>query len=72
MAILASPFVIPVAAIVGVFSWLTVSSVIAGMRGIVRHRNEVELKQMLVDRGMSADEIAQVVSATAIDDSDDI
>lgn len=72
MAILASPFVIPVVAIVGVFSWLTISSIVSGMRGIVRHRNEVELKQMLVDRGMSADEITQVVMATAVDDQEDV
>ena len=61
-----SPFIIPVAAVVCVFTWMIVSSIVAGVRGIVKHRNEVELKQMLVARGMSAEEISQVVESTSL------
>ena len=66
MSIFASPFAIPIVAIVSVFAWLIVSSIVAGVQGIVKHRNEVELKQMLVDRGMSPDEIERVVQATGV------
>ncbi|GAB5403049.1 MAG: hypothetical protein Aurels2KO_12800 [Aureliella sp.] len=69
---LMTPFIIPVAAIVCVFSWMIVSSIVAGVRGIVKHRNEVELKQMLVARGMSAEEIARVVEASGVGDDADV
>ncbi len=68
MALFASPFLIPVAAIVCVFGWMIISTIVTGVRGIVKHRNEVELKQMLVDRGMSAEEIERVVQATSLAD----
>lgn len=68
MSLLLSPFVIPVVAIVSVFTWMIVNSIVAGARGIVKHRNEVELKQMLVDRGMSAEDIERVVHATSAGD----
>lgn len=61
-----SPFSIPIVAILGVFSYLIVQAIVAGVRGIVKHRNEVELKQSMVDRGMTADEIERVVQATNI------
>lgn len=61
-----SPFIIPVAAVVSVFAWMIISSIVAGVRGIVKHRNEVELKQMLVARGMSAEEISRVVESTSL------
>lgn len=61
-----TPFTIPVVAVVCVFSWMIVASIVAGVRGIVKHRNEVELKQMLVARGMSAEEIARVVESTSL------
>ncbi len=66
-----SPFAIPVIAIVSVFTWLLVRAIVSGVQAIVKHRNEVELKQMLVDRGMSVEEIERVVKATSgADDSD--
>lgn len=67
MSLFASPFSIPIVALIGVFGWLIVHSIVQSVQGIVRHRNEVELKQMLCDRGMSADEIERVVNATAIE-----
>ena len=69
MSLFSSPFAIPIVAIISVFTWLLISSVVSvivsGVKGIVKHRNEVELKQMLVDRGMSAEEIERVVNATS-------
>ncbi|MEM8732686.1 MAG: hypothetical protein AAGG44_00585 [Planctomycetota bacterium] len=66
-----SPMAIPIVAIVSVFGWLIIHSLVSGVRAIVKHRNEVELKQSLVDRGMSADEIERVVTATAIPPEED-
>lgn len=71
MSVFASPFSIPIVAIICVFGWLAIQSIVAGIRGIVKHRNEVELKQMLVDRGMSADEIERVVQASGPPDSEE-
>ncbi len=45
---------------------MCISAVVGGVQSIVKHRNEVELKQQLVDRGMSADEIERIVTATAV------
>jgi len=68
MTFLMSPFAILLVAIVSVFVFLCISSVMNGVQSIVKHRNEVELKQQLVDRGMSADEIERVVMATTVKD----
>jgi hypothetical protein len=62
---------IPVIAILSVFTWLIFTVIVSGVKAIVKHRNEVELKQMLVDRGMSADEIERVVKATSTVNDDD-
>ncbi len=67
MSLFASPFAIPIVAIGSVFLWMIVQCIVSGVQGIVKHRNEVELKQMLVDRGMSADEIERVVQAASPD-----
>ncbi len=70
MSFLAFPFSIPIVAIVCTFAWLIISSIVSGVQGIVKHRNEVELKQMLVDRGMSAEEIGRVVQASGVTDEE--
>ncbi len=67
----ASPFSIPIVAIIAVFTWMIISSIVATVQGIVKHRNEVELKQSMVDRGMTAEEIERVVQATSLDDSEE-
>ena len=66
MSLFMSPYAIPLVAIIGAFTWLCMLVVVNGVRSIVRHRNEIELKQQLVDRGMTADEIERVVAATNI------
>ncbi len=66
MSLFMSPFAIPLVAIIGVFSWMCISAIVTGVQSIVKHRNEIELKQQLVERGMSAAEIERVVSATTI------
>ena len=66
MSLFMSPFAIPVVSIIGVFSWMCISAIVSGVQSIVKHRNEIELKQQLVERGMSAAEIERVVSATNI------
>lgn len=68
MTFLMSPFAIPIIAIVGTFAYLCISVLSNCVQSIVKHRNEVELKQQLVDRGMSADEIERVVMATTVRD----
>lgn len=71
MMFLGSPLLIPVVAIGGVFLWLIIMAIVSGVQSIVRHRNEVELKQMLVDRGMSADEIVRIVEASGAKESEE-
>ncbi len=66
MSFFLSPIAIPIVSIVGVFGYLCISALLTSVQSIVKHRNEVELKQQLVDRGMSADEIERVVMATAV------
>ncbi len=70
MSLFMSPFAIPLVAIIGVFSWLCITAIVNGVQSIIKHRNEIELKQQLVDRGMTADEIERVVSATNIKPED--
>ncbi|MCA9129463.1 MAG: hypothetical protein KDB22_20395 [Planctomycetales bacterium] len=70
MSLFASPFAIPIVAIAGVFAWMIVSAIVSGVSAIVKHRNEVELKQMLVNQGMTADEIERIIQATGHDQSD--
>lgn len=65
MSLFSTPMAIPIIAIICVFSWLAIMSIVSAIQGIVKHRNEVELKQMLVDRGMSADEIERVVQSSS-------
>lgn len=65
MSLFASPFSIPIAAIVCVFGWMIIQAIVSGVSGIVKHRNEIELKQSLADRGMSADEIERIVLASS-------
>ncbi len=67
MSLFASPFAIPIVAIVSVFVWLIIQSIVSGAQTIVKHRNEVELKQMLIERGLSPEEIERVVQATSLD-----
>ena len=71
MTLLTSPFAIPIVAIVMVFGYLITQSIVAGVRGIVKHRNEIELKQSLIERGLSADEIERIVNATSLGDDDE-
>ena len=68
MTFLMSPFAIPIVAIVGVFIYLCISAVVNCAQSIVKHRNEVELKQQLADRGMSADEIERIVMASSVNE----
>ena len=71
MTPLMSLFAIPITAIVGVSVYLCISAVANCDQSIVKHRHEIELKQQLVDRGMSADEIERVVMATTVRDQKD-
>ncbi|MEO8270594.1 MAG: hypothetical protein ABI557_12800 [Aureliella sp.] len=64
MSIFASAFTVPIVAIGGVFLWMIVQAIVTGVRDIVKHRNEIELKQTMLDRGMSPDEIERVCRAT--------
>ncbi|HBE72407.1 MAG TPA: hypothetical protein DDW52_30090 [Planctomycetaceae bacterium] len=66
-----SPLLIPIVGALALFTWLIISTIVHGVKAIVKHRNEVELKQMLVDRGMNAEEIARVVEATSVLDEED-
>ena len=49
---------------------IIVTSVMAGIcYRIQRHRQDTELKQDMLDRGMTAEEIAEVVKAAPIEDA---
>ncbi len=64
MGLFTSPFAIPIVAIGSVFAWMIIQAIVTGVSDIVKHRNEIELKQTLVDRGMSADEIERIILAS--------
>ncbi len=64
MSLLFSPYAIPIVAIIGTFVWMSISAIADAAQSIVKHRNEIELKQNMIDRGMSAEEIERVVHAT--------
>ena len=68
MTFFMSPFAIPIVLIVSVFFYSCIAAIANCAQSIVKHRNEVELKQQLVDRGMSAEEIERVVMATTVGD----
>lgn len=70
MSFLMTPFAIPIVAILAVFGYVAVQTVMSTVRGIVKHRNEIELKQSMIDRGMSAEEIERVIQSTSIRDDD--
>lgn len=64
MNLLVNPIAIPIVAITSVFAFLIISAIVDGVSQIVKHRNEIELKQSLVDRGMSVDEIERIIHAS--------
>ena len=66
MNMLFNPIAIPIVAITSVFAFLIISAIVDGVSQIVKHRNEIELKQSLVDRGMSADEIERIIHASPV------
>jgi hypothetical protein len=66
---LLSPFAIAAVAIIGVFIWLNISAIAAAVQNIVKHRNEIELKQMLIERGMTAEEIERIIKASSMQSS---
>ena len=60
-----SPFIILIV-IAGCYCLsMIIRAMVTGVRDIAKHRNETELKQTMVDRGMSADEIESVCQASA-------
>jgi hypothetical protein len=58
-----SPFGIPIVAILGVFSWLAITSISEAVAKVMCHRTDSDLKLELLARGFSAEEIARVVEA---------
>lgn len=59
------PLVIPIVAIVGAFSTVTIGCIAHYVYLIRRLEREIALKQELVLRGFSAQEIAEVLAATS-------
>ena len=62
-ALFMSPFAIPICAIVCVFIWLTVASISESVAQVLCHKADADLKQELVARGFSPDEITRVVES---------
>ena len=58
-----SPFGIPIAAVICIFSWLAIASVSEAVAKVMCNRNDSELKLELLARGMTAEEITRVVEA---------
>ena len=63
-----SPFTIPIVAIGGTFLWLSIAAIAKLVGDIVRHRNEIELKQALVERGFGPAEIERIMLASGTPD----
>ncbi len=57
-------FAIFIVALGGVLLWKIAWAILAGVRDMMKHSHEIELKQTLVDRGMSAEEIERIVRVT--------
>lgn len=57
-------FAIFIVALGCVLLWKIVQAILVCICDIVKQRHEIELKQTLVDRGMSADEIERIMRAT--------
>jgi hypothetical protein len=68
MQIFYSPAAIPIVAIISVFVWLTISAIAETVQKIVKSRDEIQLKQTLADRGLSAEEIERIVVASSSDE----
>ncbi len=62
-SLLFNPFLIPIVAIVGYFGFKAIEAVSSSCTAVSRQKSETELKLVLAQRGMSADEIIRVVSA---------
>lgn len=58
-------FAILIVALGGELLWKIAQTILVGVRDIVKHRHEIELKQTVIDRSMSAEEIERIVRATA-------
>ena len=56
-----TPFGIPIAAIVCVFSWLIIAAVSEAVTKVMCNRNDSELKLELLARGFSSEEIIRTV-----------
>ncbi len=67
MQLFTSPFSVAIIGTVGVFAWLSIHAIANAVRAIVKNRDEVQLKQSLVERGMTVDEIERIVAATRPD-----
>ena len=58
--IFSSPFIIP---IVAIMAGIAIPIVSSAWSDVEKHKRECELKRRMIDRGMSADEITQVLAA---------
>jgi hypothetical protein len=63
MHLLFNPFLIPIVAILAFAVWMMIDAISRRTAEVRKHRADVELKIILAQRGMSADEILRVVSA---------
>ena len=57
------PFNFVILIIVIVFSWLLLACVVEQIGKYARHREQIELKRELLDRGLEADEIKTILEA---------
>ncbi|MEL6108116.1 MAG: hypothetical protein AAFU85_18980 [Planctomycetota bacterium] len=62
-SLLNNPITIPILAVGGTFVWLTVAALSDAVARVMCRRADVELKQDLVARGFSSDEIIRVTEA---------
>jgi hypothetical protein len=58
-----TPFGIPIAAIICVFTWLAIASISEAVSKVMCHRNDADLKLELLARGFSSEEIIGVVES---------
>jgi hypothetical protein len=67
VSLLFNPFLIPIVAIIGYFAYRIIDSIAVAHRESSKHRQDTELKMVLAQRGMSAEEILRVVNADVSD-----
>ena len=64
------PFNFVILILVLIFGWLLLTTIIEEIGKFARHRQQVDLKRELLDRGLEADEIKTILEAAPVENDD--